>query len=83
MAVRPDRQRLGFGDALIDEGIARLVAQGAAGCVVLGEPSYYGRFGFVADAGLRYPGPPPKYFQALAFGGGRPAGTVAYHPAFG
>ena len=83
VAVRPDRQRRGIGDALISEGLGQLVAYGAAGCVVLGELAYYGRFGFKADERLHYPGPPPEYFQALAFGGAVPAGTVAYHPAFG
>ena len=83
VAVRPDRQRQGIGDALISEGLGQLVAYGAAGCVVLGEPAYYGRFGFQANDRLRYPGPPPEYFQALAFGAAVPSGTVAYHPAFG
>lgn len=83
IAVRPDRQREGIGDALISEGLAQLVAYGAGGCVVLGDPAYYGRFGFVADAGLRFPGPPAEYFQAMAFGGAIPSGTVSYHPAFG
>jgi putative acetyltransferase len=83
VAVRPDRQRQGVGEALIGEGLAQLVATGAAGCVVLGEPSFYSRFGFVADPRLRYPGPPAEYFQTLAFGGVMPTGAVAYHPAFG
>lgn len=81
LAVRPDRQRRGVGAALLQEGLARLRAQGAAGCVVLGDPDYYGRFGFVATPGLTYPGVPPEYFMALAFT--RPAqGEVAYHAAF-
>lgn len=80
MAVRPDRQGRGIGAALLREGLARLRALGAAGCVVLGDPGYYGRFGF-AQAGLKYPGVPPEYFMALAFT--RPAqGEVAYHAAF-
>lgn len=83
VAVRPDRQKNGIGDALISEGLAQLVAYGAAGCVVLGDPNYYGRFGFKPATALLYPGPPAEYFQVLAFGGGVPAGNVAYHPAFG
>lgn len=83
VAVAPAHQRKGVGDRLIREGLAQLVADGAAGCVVLGDPAYYGRFGFEADDRLRYPGPPPEYFQAIAFGGRVPNGTVAYHPAFG
>lgn len=83
VAVRPDRQRQGIGDALISDGLAQLVAYGAAGCVVLGDPAYYGRFGFVANDGLTFSGRPAEYFQALALGGKVPRGTVAYHPAFG
>ncbi|MGE8687962.1 MAG: GNAT family N-acetyltransferase [Achromobacter sp.] len=80
VAVRPDRQGRGIGAALLREGLARLRALGAAGCVVLGDPGYYGRFGF-ARAALTYPGVPPEYFMALSFT--RPAqGEVAYHAAF-
>lgn len=82
VAVRPDRQGQGIGDALVRQGLARLEAQGAAGCVVLGDPAYYGRFGFRADPGLVLPGPPPKYFQARILNGPATTGVVAYHPAF-
>lgn len=82
VAVRPDRQGAGIGSALVRAGLDRLRAAGAAGCVVLGEPAYYGRFGFQADDRLRLPGVEPRYFQALPFGDAVPAGTVAYHPAF-
>ncbi len=83
VAVSPGRQRRGIGDRLIRAGLGQLQAMGAAGCVVLGEPAYYGRFGFVSDPRLTYPGPPPEYFQALCFSGSAPTGEVAYHPAFG
>jgi putative acetyltransferase len=49
---------------------------------VLGEPAFYGRFGFAVQPDLRLPGVPPEYFQVLAFGTAVPAGTVAYHEAF-
>lgn len=83
IAVKPDRQGQGVGSALMREALDRAKALGAKGCVVLGEPAYYGRFGFIADPRLRYPGPPPEYFQALAFGEEVPSGDVAYHRAFG
>ena len=76
-------QGAGIGARLIREGLEQLRAAGAKGCVVLGEPDYYGRFGFRADDRLTYPGPPPQYFQILPFGADVPIGTVAYHPAFG
>lgn len=82
VSVAPSHQRRGVGSALIREGLHRLRGRDASGCVLLGDPSYYARFGFLADAGLRYPGPPPEYFQSLAFEGDVPLGTVSYHAAF-
>jgi putative acetyltransferase len=61
---------------------AALRERGAQGCVLLGDPAYYRRFGFAPDPRLVLPGVPPEYFQALPFGDAVPAGTVAYHAAF-
>jgi len=82
VSVRPDRQGAGIGEALVRYGLSRLEAQGAEGCVVLGDPGYYGRFGFAADRNLRYSDVPPEYFQILSFGAPPPKGEVAYHPGF-
>src|SRR5690349_3981176 len=46
ISVIPLRQRAGIGGALATEGLARLREIGAAGCVVLGDPQYYGPLGF-------------------------------------
>ena len=83
IAVLPECQRRGVGAALILEGLAILRDLGARGCVLVGEPSYYGRFGFKADNRLTFPGPPVQYFQALSFRRDMPSGVVSYHPAFG
>ena len=83
VAVLPERQGRGVGSALIGRGLDRLRAAGAHGCVVLGDPGFYGRFGFVADARLVYPGPPSEYFQRMLFSGPPRHGTVAYAPGFG
>ena len=82
VAVRPDRQKLGVGAALIEAGLDRLKQVGAGGCVVLGDPAYYRRFGFASDPALAYADVPAEYFQRLVFPGSPPAGKVAYHPAF-
>lgn len=82
VSVRPDRQRAGVGRALIGQGLDRLKRMGAEGCVVLGDPGYYGRFGFQSDRALRYADVPPEYFQRLVFAGPAPRGEVAYHPGF-
>lgn len=83
VSVAPDRQRGGVGSALIRDGLARLQAAGASGCVVLGDPRYYGRFGFRVIEGLIYPGAPVAAFQGLGFVGDLPRGMVAYHVGFG
>lgn len=56
---------------------------GAAGCVVVGEPGYYSRFGFARRSELTYSGVAPECFQALAFGPLFVQGMVTYHDAFG
>ncbi|CUW42993.1 acetyltransferase [Brucella vulpis] len=82
VSVLPARQGEGIGGKLIREGLAQLCGAGARGCVLLGDPGYYRRFGFKADARLKLPGVPPEYFQCLAFGPDMPQGDVAYHVAF-
>jgi putative acetyltransferase len=82
VSVTPPRQGQGIGQALVREGLRRLEALGAAGCVVLGDPGYYGRFGFAYDPGLTYGDIPPGYFQRLTLTGAAPKGEVAYHAGF-
>lgn len=83
VSVIPTRQRTGIGTMLIERGLAELRQDGAQGCVVLGDPGYYRRFGFVHDPALCYPGPPAEYFQRLVLAGPAPSGVVRYAPAFG
>jgi len=82
VAVAPQRQGLGIGSALIRAGLASLREQGARGCVVLGDPAYYVRFGFAADPHLRLAEVPPDYFQRLSFDEQPSMGMVEYHSAF-
>ena len=82
VSVRPENQRNGIGSALIRAALQRIEAMGADGCVVVGEPDYYGRFGFVHRAAITLGEVPPPYLQALAFRGTLPTGEVHYHPAF-
>lgn len=82
ISVLPEYQRRSIGSQLVAAALEALRMRGAAGCVLVGEPAFYGRFGFKAEPQLRLPGVPPEYFQALAFGPSRPRGTVAYHAAF-
>ena len=82
VSVWPARQRGGIGGALIREGLARLTAMGAGGCVLLGDPRYYRRFGFEADPALYQEGAPAWAFQRLALNGPPAKGRVRFHPAF-
>lgn len=81
ISVLPAHQGCGVGTLLMRGALARLRALGAAGCVVLGEPGYYKRFGFAASP-LVLPGVPPHYFQATSFNGHMPSGTVEYHASY-
>lgn len=82
VAVDPRDQEHGVGSALIRAALAELPALRAAGCVVLGDPAYYTRFGFRRHTSLRYPGAPADYFMALSADAAFPSADVAYHPAF-
>ncbi|MBY4818659.1 GNAT family N-acetyltransferase [Burkholderia contaminans] len=82
ISVLPARQGQGIGSHLMQQALAELRAQHAAGCVLLGDPAYYARFGFQAHAGLQLPGVPPGYFMALALHGPVPEGIAHYSDAF-
>lgn len=82
VAVTPPHQGKGIGSALVMAALDGLRDRGAAGCVVLGDPAWYARFGFAAAGELILPDVPADYFQALAFGPSRPRGTVRFDPAF-
>jgi len=85
LAVSPSFQHQGVGTALVRESLQRLTDDGFDLVVVLGEPSYYGRFGFdpklAQNLKTPYDGP---YLQALALSddGKRAHGPVAYARAF-
>ncbi len=83
VSVRPDRQGQGIGSTLVREGLDKLREIGAAGCVLVGDPAFYEKFGFRNDPALVFPGCAPQYFMVLALSEARVSGTVTYHPAFG
>ena len=82
IAVRPSDQRKGLGRALITEGLSRLQTQGAQGCVVIGNPQIYGRFGFQSDGQLIYGAFDKALVQRIIFQGPAPAGNISFAPAF-
>lgn len=83
ISVRPDRQRRGFGTALIRAGAANWREAGGSGIVLIGDPALYARFGFVRGTPLHVAGALADYFQVLAFTAAVPAASVSFAPAFG
>jgi len=66
LAVAPGRQNQGIGSALVREGLARAKRDGWQAVFVVGEPDYYGRFGFSAAAAAKFETAYPKpYVLAL------------------
>lgn len=82
ISVLPNKQGKGIGSKLMRSALQELKNIKAKGCVLLGEPSYYHRFGFKPRVGLVLPGVPTEYFQALVLQGDLPQGSVTYHEAF-
>ncbi|WP_299001899.1 GNAT family N-acetyltransferase [uncultured Shewanella sp.] len=82
ISVLPNHQNKGVGSKLMNAAIEALKHVKAKGCVLLGDPNYYHRFGFRPKEGLILPGVPAEYFQALLLQGDYPQGNVTYHDAF-
>lgn len=82
LAVLPSRHRQGIGTALIAEALLRLRST-SRGAALVGDPGYYGRFGFRTFIDLCVVGCPPEFVQALPFDGVEPRGELIHHSAFG
>lgn len=83
ISVSTPLQRTGVGSQLMHAALQTLRERGAAGCLLVGDPAYYSRFGFRPATGLEYPGVPPEYFMAVSFGPALPQGVATFHEAFG
>ncbi|WIX85314.1 N-acetyltransferase [Amycolatopsis sp. DG1A-15b] len=87
LGVLPAHQAVGVGSALVHAVVAVADALGHGLVVLLGEPAYYSRFGFVASADLSITAPEPRWgrnFQARTLAAYEPtqAGAFEYAPAF-
>jgi putative acetyltransferase len=82
ISVLPAFQKKGVGKSLIHEGLALLKTLGAQGCVLVGDPKYYERFGFRSFPDLSVEGVPPENILALPFDNHIPQGEVIFHQAF-
>jgi len=82
VSVEPDYQKQGIGTKLVNEGIGLLKGLGAKGCVVVGDPNFYERFGFRSPNRLKHEGVSQENFLALSFCNRIPTGVVHFHEAF-
>lgn len=84
LAVEPSFHGTGIGGALVREAHLRLKQAGESLSIVLGEPAFYGRFGY---SHARAEGYESDYqceaLQALAWGDAPEGGRLTYAPAFG
>lgn len=82
LAVRPARQSEGIGSQLVRAGVEALRQLGANGCILVGPPGYYQRFGFRHSQALSFEGVPPEVFLCLPLRGEIRQGVATHHPAF-
>jgi putative acetyltransferase len=82
ISVLPELHRQGIGKSLIQKGLSSLRALGAKGCVLVGDPGYYERFGFRSPSDMVVEGVPQQYFLSLPFEENKSHGTAVFHEAF-
>ncbi|MDM9623486.1 N-acetyltransferase [Rhizobium sp. S96] len=85
LSVRPEYQKQGAGTALVRAAITRAREMGASAIFVLGDPEYYGRFGFRADLATGFSSPyAGRHFMVLPLASALEStlGQVDYAPAF-
>lgn len=82
VAVEPDLQTQHIGSELIETGIAMLRERDAAGCVLVGNPAYYSRFGFRPFPDLCPDGEPAEFYQILPLRVATPESVISFHPLF-
>jgi putative acetyltransferase len=83
LAVLPTHQRRGIGSALVHAGLDAISELGAGGCILVGDPSYYSRFGFQLSPENTPPGQPAAFFMVKLLRGQLPVGPIRFHEAFG
>src|SRR5512136_551471 len=82
ISVLPEFQRQGIGKSLIREGLSSLKSLGAKGCVLVGDPGYYERFGFRSLPDLVIDGVPQENVLVLPFEDSKTRGVVTFHEGF-
>ena len=83
VSVLPSHQGRGLGSQLIERGLSEIQTAGALGCILLGNPAFYGRFGFEVAPKNAPIGMPGEFFQVKRWGNVEPFGRFAFHSGFG
>ena len=82
ISVLPELQKKGIGKSLMQEGLSSLKSLGAKGCILVGDPGYYGRFGFRSLPDLVIEGVPQENVLALPLEENKARGVVTFHEGF-
>lgn len=82
ISVLPEYQNKGIGSSLLKDGLKRLKTLGARGCVLVGDPKFYERFGFKSYRELTYDEIPQENVMALSFDNRTVSGEIRFHKAF-
>ena len=82
VSVLPEYQKQGIGKSLINNGLSMLRDMDGSGCVLVGDPNYYRRFGFKNFPQLIHEGVPQEVFLVLPFVESIPTGSVKFHEGF-
>jgi len=82
VSVIPPHQGMGIGAMLIETGMAMLKHNAALGCVLLGNPLYYQRFGFEVARDFAPEDVPAEYFSMRLFSSAVPSDRFSFHRAF-
>ena len=84
LAVAPGKQRQGVGALLVEDARRRLQAMGEALSIVVGDPAYYGRFGYEHARASGFESDfQGAAMQALAWRAAPTAGRLVYATPFG
>ena len=82
ISVEPKFQKRGIGTALIEAGLSQLKSIRSLRCVLVGDPNYYQRFGFVLAPKFSPPRQPAEYFMMQMFGKDEAPSGLDFDPAF-
>lgn len=82
LSVKPEFQGKGIGSALVKEGMLALRDSGANGCILVGDPAYYTRFGFITHPNLTINHVPAENILSFSFDQVVPKGSVDFNSAF-